>query len=95
MSKKNELKGEILEDLNQILIKMKKINLPELDEDYETSYGPGFIEIPVDFKNKEGKDLTLNMIKVVLEAITDNLSGDKKYDIEKLARAYYSSFCNA
>lgn len=88
----DELKDKLRDHVNQMLILLKDIPLPVIDEEYD-SYGGQATYLTVDFKHPTHE---LSKLKVVLEAIANDLDKNKDYlnDSSKMARAYYTSFCN-
>lgn len=101
MSSKDEIVMKDVTDLlNQIIIRLKLNDVPnpEVDERYEDD-GSAFPNIPVYFQNASSNKTPdkLMFIKTVIEGMLKELTfkGDcLPHDIEKMARAYYSSFCN-
>lgn len=99
MSKKDEIVMKDVTDLlNQIIIRLKLNDVPnpEVDQRYEND---GHSNIPVEFNNAHSSKTPdrLMFIKTVVEGMLKELTfkGDHlPHDIEKMARAYYSSFCN-
>lgn len=96
MENQEQLKNEILDLLNQVMLKLEGVTVPEIDDEYDSDLG--FSSIPVSFKDRweKGVDLTLPSVKVVVEGLLDNLNSTDSWNrgAEKMARAYYSSFCN-
>lgn len=90
---KKQLEADVLDLLNQIMVKMAEIPDPQVDDEYESDYG--FSNIPTSFV--ENNDLKLASVKAVVTALVSDLNGSRKWgsEAEKMARAYYSSFCNA
>jgi hypothetical protein len=90
---KTKLQAEIKDLLNAVAIKLENVPLPEVDEEYEywdeTDSGAA---IPVNFKDHN----RLSSIKVIVGALLHDLEQDREWHSpsEKMARAYYSSFCN-
>lgn len=87
----DKMKTEVKDLLNQLAILLKDVPKPIIDEEYESDYG--FAALNTTFKGNPNKFST---IKVIVEALVEDLQNDDKWysDSEKLARAYYSSFCN-
>lgn len=99
MSKKDEiLKKDVIDLLNQIMIRLRlnDIKEPEINEKYNN----GFNDIPTSFVHDYSDKTShkLEYIKAVIGGIIKELESKEQFprhDIEKMARAYYSSFCNA
>ncbi len=88
-------KDKIKDLLNQLVIELRDEKTPEIDYDIDggysrISYFKGMYETDESF--------LLPSIKVVAEAMLKDLEvPESKYGSEsqKMARAYYTSFCNA
>lgn len=92
--KKNvELEAEIKDLLNQILVKLQNVKTPNIDTENEDE-DCGWSRIPASFVYDDDRT-ALGSIKVIAEAMLKDLDCEyDSYDIHKMARVYYSSFCN-
>lgn len=94
MSKKtDEVKSQVKDLLNQVAILLKDVRLPEVVNDFD---GDGYSNIPVRFVESKTDDRILTSIKSIVEGMITDIDGNRKWcsESEKMARAYYSSFCN-
>ena len=88
---KDKLIFEVNELLNQALIKLKDVEIPELDhDDYDIGGYTNLIRFKDRWKKGKKDEIQLGALKIVLQALTKN-----SRETEKMARAYYTSFCNA
>lgn len=100
MDRNEIVKKDVVDLLNQIMIRLRINDFPEpkIDKEYESD--SGYDNIPTRFENhySDKLDDKLSMIRTLVQAVLEELNSTKQYtkhDIEKMARAYYSSFCNA
>lgn len=96
-AEEHKLGEEVVELLNQILIKLDKVQEPEIRGETRRDYyddDGGYSRLGVSFKDYNAPKL--GSVKIVVDALLKDIQSQESYsrDAEKMARAYYSSFCN-
>lgn len=98
MTNDENLKTDIKDLLNQIMVKLQNVSMPEIDEEYcYWDHPDAGTLLPVSFLHsyEKGNPNFLPAVKAVVGAMLKDIDSDSRTSqAEKMARAYYSSFCN-
>ena len=94
-----QIKEDVKDLLNQLVIKLKDVKEPTSEDDEEGGYS----NLGVRFENSYSdvpslrEEVKLGSVKVVVKGLLDSINNNEKWGghvAEKMARAYYTSFCN-